>query len=145
MYNRNYICFPLFFSLEQLFVSIHGRRLKVASVILSSSVKTLQKVEDRIKTLRSNVTQSKTSFAFMFACLGRGEGLHDVRNVESSMFRKHFPTTPLVGLFGNGEIGCDFCDAGQQTSVQSDFKRKKIQTKLYHSYTTVFIVFSVDS
>lgn len=102
-------------------------------------------MEDKIKTLKSSLPSSNTSFAFMFACLGRGQGLHGEKNVESAIFRKYFPQTPLVGLFGNGEIGSDFSGAVQRHSEQADYKKKKVQTKLYHSYTTVFIVFAVDS
>lgn len=41
----------------------------------------------------------------MFACAGRGKHWFGKRNVESESFRRHFPNTPLLGAFGNGEIG----------------------------------------
>jgi Uncharacterized protein conserved in bacteria len=47
-----------------------------------------------------------SSIGLMFACVGRGRHHYQgKRNVESAAFRRHFPRTPLLGYFGNGEIG----------------------------------------
>ena len=128
-----------------MFISLYGRHLRTASVILPYSTNSPGKVEEKIKKLKTYLTPGKTNFAFMFACLGRGEGLHGEVNVESSIFRKHFPSTPLIGLFGNGEIGCDFYPTGSENTSSQDYKRKTNKKKLYHSYTSVFILFSVGS
>ena len=47
----------------------------------------------------------RRSVAFMFACIARGVHVFGQSGVESSLFRKHFPRTPLLGFFGSGEIG----------------------------------------
>ena len=43
--------------------------------------------------------------AFLFACLGRGEGLYGMANVDSGLGRSIFPGLPISGVFCNGEIG----------------------------------------
>jgi hypothetical protein len=52
------------------------------------------------------VSSYNSSIGLMFACVGRGRHHYKgKRNVESAAFRRHFPKTPLLGYFGNGEIG----------------------------------------
>lgn len=52
------------------------------------------------------VSSYSSSVGLMFACVGRGrDHYRGKRNVESAAFRRHFPKTPLLGYFGNGEIG----------------------------------------
>lgn len=43
--------------------------------------------------------------AFMFACLGRGEGLYGQPDYDSQLFQHFLPDVPLAGFFCNGEIG----------------------------------------
>ncbi len=43
--------------------------------------------------------------AFLFACLGRGEGLYGEVDGDVSLCREVFGTVPIAGLFCNGEIG----------------------------------------
>jgi len=42
--------------------------------------------------------------ALMFACNGRGEGLYERPNVDSSIVHKYL-SAPVAGFFCNGEIG----------------------------------------
>jgi small ligand-binding sensory domain FIST len=42
---------------------------------------------------------------FMFACLGRGEGLYGQPDYDSQLFQHFLPEVPLAGFFCNGEIG----------------------------------------
>lgn len=126
-------------------MSIYGNNVTTASVVIKRSCTTPQKVEDRIKKLKNYGLPEKKSFAFMFACLGRGESFYGEPNIESTIFKKHFPHTPLVGLFGNGEIGCDFVDSAHPVLEQPECKRKKdvSVSALYHSYATVIMLVSI--
>ena len=65
--------------------------------------------------------------AIMIACVARGHHQYRKRNVESGIFRKHFPNTPIIGIFGNGEIGMNFPIA------EAD---RLMPINLMHSFTT---------
>ena len=43
--------------------------------------------------------------ALLFACLGRGEGLHGQPDGDVQACRDQFPAVPMAGAFCNGEIG----------------------------------------
>jgi len=127
-------------------ILLYGTDLRVASVILpppkhGSDLK--QEAEKRLRELKAYNLPEKHSFAIMLACIGRGEGMYEENGVESAIFHKLFPDTPLVGLFGNGEIGCDFSD--NPVAATNDMKRRKSALpKLFHSYTTVFVLVAYD-
>ena len=87
----------------------------------------------------------RTSIGFMVACVARGSNLHGQSGVESAIFRKHFPTTPLLGFFGNGEIGVNSLEVEPSNpSFQSNepSAAKKSRTAYLHSYATTFTVVS---
>lgn len=73
---------------------------------------------------------------FMVSCIGRGENFYSSKNVESSMFRKTFPTLTLFGFFGNGEIGINMPGNGEQT-------KKGASLKCFHTYSSVFSVLAL--
>lgn len=58
--------------------------------------------------------------ALMFACNGRGEGLYNQTNFDSSLFSQYLPGLPIGGFFCSGEIG----PVGQTTFL--------------HGFTSVF-------
>jgi small ligand-binding sensory domain FIST len=43
--------------------------------------------------------------ALLFACAGRGEGLYNKPDFDSTLFTDYLPNTPVSGFFCNGEIG----------------------------------------
>jgi small ligand-binding sensory domain FIST len=43
--------------------------------------------------------------AFMFSCLGRGQGLYGSSNFDSDLFHRYLGNLPMAGFFCNGEIG----------------------------------------
>ncbi|XP_045156549.2 F-box only protein 22-like [Mercenaria mercenaria] len=135
VFTRNCDSYPLI----QL-AAIGGDRVQIASAIINETIDDAAGAEECIKKLKSHSLPEENSFAFMFACLGRGEGLYDEPNVESSIFRRYFPSTPLIGLFGNGEIGFELVNKGSY--AQNDEKQKSSKT-LYHSYTTVLVLVSI--
>jgi F-box protein 22 len=76
----------------------------------------------------------------MFACVARGTNVYGRTGVESSLFRKHFPTTPLLGFFGNGEIGTN--SMGEQPRKMIPSAAKKSRTTYLYSYSTTFVLLS---
>lgn len=118
-----------------LVVGISGKNVKAASIILGSEVTTAETVQQHLRKLKQVGLNEETSFAFQFACLGRGWGWYGEHNVEADAFRKVFPKTPLVGFFGNGEIGHDALEVGNFT--------EKPFPNIDHAYTTVFCFISI--
>ena len=43
-------------------------------------------------------------FALMFNCTGRGPYFYDGEDRDILQFTRHYPDTPLIGFYGNGEI-----------------------------------------
>ncbi|XP_060073210.1 F-box only protein 22-like [Ylistrum balloti] len=144
-------------------VALCGPQVKVRSVVIKEDIHTPEEVERVLKQLKDCNLPEERSYAFMFACLGRGKGHYGCENVESSVFRKMFPKTPLLGFFGNGEIGFNFlqkyqneapdttCDNFQSNPTHGNSVRsarilegmKKPLPKLYHAYTTIICMVSV--
>lgn len=124
--------------------SISGQNVQVASVIISETINNANDSEECVKKLKAHNLPEENSFCFMFACLGRGEGLYGQSDIESSLFRKHFPKTPLIGLFGNGEIGFETVNNGIPQLEEPEMKKKKAPVKLYHSFTTVLVLISIS-
>ncbi|XP_071115730.1 F-box only protein 22-like [Haliotis cracherodii] len=134
-------------------------RVQVASVVLKDDVKTTEGVDRIIKKLKDSKLPEKNSIGLMFACVGRGENHYGEINVESTVFRKYFPNTPLVGFFGNGEVGFEYphvkpadvqnCSAKDEDG-RSNHKFVQEQSsyiashppKMYHAYTTIMSLFS---
>lgn len=143
-------------------VALCGPRVRVASVLIKEDIRKPEEVERVMKKLKDCNLPEERSYAFMFACIGRGKGHYGNDNVESSVFRKMFPKTPIFGFFGNGEIGFNFlkkyqtesadmaCDT--TTPLNSDSARNsegllgglvKPLPKLHHAYTTIICMVSV--
>lgn len=83
----------------------------------------------------------------MFACVGRGKYFHEgVENVESKLFRKVFPNTPLFGFFGNGEIGYDYLPNYQSENLDSHYRpdcsESLRENEMFHGYSSIFVVLS---
>jgi small ligand-binding sensory domain FIST len=61
--------------------------------------------ESRQLLARQSRRRREPLAAFLFACLGRGEGLYGEVDGDVSLCREVFGTVPIAGLFCNGEIG----------------------------------------
>ncbi|XP_067665689.1 F-box only protein 22-like [Haliotis asinina] len=134
-------------------------RVQVASVVIKDDINTIEEVDKIMKKLKDNKLPEKNSIGFMFACVGRGENHYGEINVESTVFRKYFPNTPLVGFFGNGEVGFEYphvkpadvqdCSAMDEDGT-SNHKFVQEQSsyiashppKMYHAYTTIMSLIS---
>jgi small ligand-binding sensory domain FIST len=44
------------------------------------------------------------SFAMLFSCLGRGPSFYDGSDQDLELLKTLFPTLPIIGFYGNGEI-----------------------------------------
>lgn len=113
-------------------LTLSGSKVQGASVLLDQDIGTPQSAEVTIRRLKAAKIPERNTIGFMFACLGRGQSYYNNQsNVEADAFRKVFPNTPLFGLFGNGEIGCD-------RIIKDDFTLCDTDTDgLQHEYTTV--------
>ncbi|XP_075391511.1 F-box only protein 22 [Tenrec ecaudatus] len=116
-------------------LSFSGHRIQSATVLLSEDVNDEKTAEAALQRLKAAHIPEQNTFGFMFACVGRGFQYYRAKgNVEADAFRKLFPSVPLFGFFGNGEIGCDRIVTGnfilrKCSKVEDD--------DLFHSYTTI--------
>ncbi|XP_076239977.1 F-box only protein 22-like isoform X2 [Calliopsis andreniformis] len=102
------------------------------SIVVDRSCNTKDRVERRLKLLKSRVCLKKHSIGFMFACCARGENMFNERNLESSVFKTLFPEVSLIGCFGDGEFG--------ETSISSEPTAKR--PRWYNETTTIFLIIS---
>ena len=134
-----------------------GSAVQAASILLSTKVNTASKVEKELMKLKEMGLNETKSCAFMFACCGRGRHFYKGKaHVESEAFKRLFPKTPLIGIFGNGEIGLthfpskDSNNSADQDPSEPDTKRFKNEERRFnlrefsHSFTTVFVLLSFD-
>ena len=133
-------------------------QVKVASIVVEPWSETSDEIEAKLKKLKDTHIPHRHSLAFMFACIGRGQHFHEgVANVESGLFRKLFPNTPLFGFFGNGEIGFDYLpdyskpagDANysvfeEVTSPGEEPGPQVVLPPTSHGYTTIFAILSIN-
>lgn len=63
------------------------------------------------RDMRQAIEQAATglratpSFAFLFPCMGRGPNFYGNRDRDLDSLVKRFPRLPIIGMYGNGEIG----------------------------------------
>ncbi|XP_030582198.1 F-box only protein 22 [Archocentrus centrarchus] len=113
-------------------LALSGPKVQGASVLLEEDVISGKAAEATIRRLKAAKIPEKNTLGFMFACVGRGQNYYSNQsNVEADAFHKVFPNTPLFGLFGNGEIGCDRIIKDDYTLCDTD------TDSLQHEYTTV--------
>ena len=137
-----------------------GEGIEAASVILPPNVKNESKVNKELLKLKAceNLDldhPNSHSFAFMFACCGRGKHFHnDKGNVESKCFKALFPNTPLIGIFGEGEYGWNYLpkqkfppskNTQNEAPPKSRTFEKLKERDICHAYTTVFVVLSINT
>ncbi|XP_064421898.1 F-box only protein 22 isoform X1 [Latimeria chalumnae] len=124
-------------------LAFSGAQIQAATVLLEQDIDNAKTAEMAMQRLKAaNIPESNT-IGFMCACVGRGSSYYDdINNVEADAFRKVFPSIPLFGFFGNGEIGCDrivtgkFCFRECHTDDKDD---------ILHGYTTVMALIHFGS
>ncbi|XP_048040244.1 F-box only protein 22 [Megalobrama amblycephala] len=113
-------------------LTFSGSKIQGASVLIEQDINSPKAAEATIQRLKAANIPEKNTMGFMFACVGRGHNIYnDQRNVEADAFRKIFSNIPLLGFFGNGEIGCDRIVKENYTLSETD------ADGLQHSFTTV--------
>ncbi|KAF3686237.1 F-box only protein 22 [Channa argus] len=113
-------------------LALSGPKVQGASVLLDQDISNPKAAEATIRRLKAAKIPERNTLGFMFACVGRGYNYYsNQNNVEAEAFHKVFPNTPLFGLFGNGEIGCDRIVKDDYTLCDND------TDGLQHEYTTV--------
>lgn len=113
-------------------LALSGPKVQGASVLLDQDISTPKAAEETIRRLKAAKISERNTLGFMFACVGRGQNYYNNQtNVEVDAFHKVFPNTPLFGLFGNGEIGCDRIVKDDYTLCDTEID------SLQHEYTTV--------
>jgi len=75
------------------------------------------------------------SFAFMFACNGRGRDMHGCPDAESKLFHRYFPRTPLIGTFTGGEFVHEVIP-----TRSSPPEAPKKPSEIEFAYATVFVL-----
>lgn len=112
-------------------LALSGPKVQGASVLLDQGINNPKEAESTIRRLKAAKIPERNTLGFMFACVGRGQNYYNQANVEADAFHKVFPNTPLFGLFGNGELGCDRIVKDDYTLCDADMG------SLQHEYTTV--------
>lgn len=98
---------------------------------------TVEGVQQSLKQLRkSGIPCERNTACFMVSCIGRGEKFYKAKNVETGIFRQEFPGVPVVGFFGNGELGLDLHSCEGKLERDGHF---------LHSYSSVFCLCSLSS
>jgi hypothetical protein len=117
--------------------------LNIRQVVLNNQIQTREAIREKLKQLKSIDNQQGLSFGIQVSCVARGsEFYNDEPNVECSEFRNVFPKTPLIGIFGNGELGHDYLPNDNQTS-QPEINNNELFKNLFHTYSTVFSLISL--
>ncbi|XP_012384348.1 F-box only protein 22 [Dasypus novemcinctus] len=124
-------------------MSFSGHRIQSATVLLNEDVNDEKTAEAAMRRLKAANIPEQNTIGFMFACVGRGFQYYRAKgNVEADAFRKFFPSVPLFGFFGNGEIGCDRIVTGNFILRKCNEVR---DDDLFHSYTTIMALIHLGS
>ena len=89
-----------------------------------------------LKTSGIPCEKDSNTACFMVSCIGRGEKFYNAKNVETGIFQQEFPGIPVLGFFGNGELGLDL------HSCEGKLER---DGHYLHSYSSVFCLCSLSS
>ncbi|CAF3749943.1 unnamed protein product [Rotaria sordida] len=115
------------------------KRLHIGEILLENHIRTREQIRNKLNELKSLDNNHCLSFAIQISCIARGSNYYnDEQNVECSEFRKLFPNTPLIGVFGNGELGHDYLPNYNQTIT-----KQQTGKNLFRGYSTVFSLISL--
>lgn len=115
-------------------LTFSGPKIQSATVLLDQDVVDEKTAEAAMQRLKAASIPEHNTVGFMFACVGRGYQHYKTKqNLEADTFRKFFPSVPLFGFFGHGEIGCDRIVTGNFILRECN----NVKDDLLHGYTTV--------
>ncbi|CAF1103252.1 unnamed protein product [Rotaria sp. Silwood1] len=130
---------PSLYNTSGIVLTGDPNHLNIKQILLESHIDTRESVKDKLKQLKSIESNRCLSFAIQVSCVARGSDFYNgEKNVECTEFRNLFPKTPLIGIFGNGELGYDYLLNDNQISTQEQINTKKDINDVFHAYSTVF-------
>ncbi|CAK1586080.1 unnamed protein product [Parnassius mnemosyne] len=109
------------------------------SFIIESSDWDKPKIQESVTEFSKKVPRFEHSIALKLSCVGR-----DRKHVlEQDCFRAAFPNTPIVGCYGNGELGIHHPARPEPEALPNAIKRHRRdpgpQFGIMYSYSTVFV------
>lgn len=142
-----------------------GDNVCAASLVIPETVTERDTAVQYISRLKSCNLPSERALCFMFTCLGRGTIWYEGReNVESEIINEVFPRSPVIGFFGQGEIGINVLpgfEAGNASTFWANFKAlcnegktalqappkvvKRGELSIDHSYSTCLLYLSFNT
>ncbi|KAI5637080.1 hypothetical protein NE865_10130 [Phthorimaea operculella] len=108
------------------------------STVVLSSEWTKDKVKNAIDQFAKSVPRFEHSVALKLSCVGRDKK----HMIEQELFRQAFPNTPLLGCYGNGELGLNHPPRNPPEPPRHKRFKGETQTgrpSLMYSYSTVFV------
>lgn len=79
-----------------------GCSVRVASVLINDNIADGNKIRKTLRRRSRRVSAGDPKFALMFSTIAK-----ETIQIQTAVFRKVFPTTPLFGFQGNGIVGID--------------------------------------
>lgn len=116
-------------------LSISGNVEALSMVHHGDTSESLQQTLKEMKKSGIPCDKSAKTACFMVSCIGRGEKIYGAKNVETGIFRKEFPDIPVLGFFGNGELGLDLHSCKGRPEKDGHF---------LHSFSSVFCLCSLS-
>lgn len=116
-------------------LAISGNVEAISMVHHGDTSESLQQSLKKLKRCGIPCDKYSNTACFMVSCVGRGEKIYNARNVETGIFRKEFPDVPVLGFFGNGELGLDLHSCKGKLERDNHF---------LHSFSSVFCLCSLS-
>lgn len=141
--NKEYVSENLIsiglFSIPKNLQEGQGANFDMFSLILESSDWSKIKIQSAIDEFAKRVPHFEHSVALKLSCMGRDQK----HEIEQQYFRVAFPTTRIVGCYGNGELGINHPPRpGHEDSCKNVKRHRRDPGPHFgfmYSYSTVFV------
>lgn len=107
------------------YIVFYGDKVEAASTVLKENVVTKKGIDLAVEELKEMSPKTNKGILFVFRCYDRNivsrrtKDRKCITEWEGNSLVKHFPTTPIIGCFGYGEIGKKFPDNGESLSKRN--------------------------
>ncbi|XP_026762589.2 uncharacterized protein LOC113521295 [Galleria mellonella] len=130
------------FSIPKSVVNSEGEKCNfdVYSLIIEAADWQKTKIQKNIDEFSKKIPRFEHSVALKLSCVGRDKK----HELEQNYFRAAFPNTPLIGCYGNGELGINHPPrpVREEPPSRKRFRRDAgPQLGIIYSYSTVFMYF----
>ncbi|XP_018331034.1 uncharacterized protein LOC108740953 [Agrilus planipennis] len=109
------------------------------SMVVSGVSHSTYEFEECLGKLKAKCQNRTDGVAFRICCAAK----HD-KDMETTLFNKHFPKIPLLGIDVDGEIGWDTKDFQKfkdETSGNMEFKKvKRTLPEMQHQWSSIFVL-----